>query len=90
VLLRASTADDLVLREDVAAEVGRRGGRLLELVGHRDQVRLDAAALRDLVPDLRRRDVFMCGPDALSRSLAGDLERAGVSEDRIHFESFTF
>src|SRR4051794_2118633 len=90
VLLRGSTAGDLVLRDEVAGEVRRRGGRLLELVGPRDEVRLDAAALRRLVPDLRRRDVYMCGPDALSHRLASELERAGLPAARIHFESFTF
>ena len=80
VLLRASTPADLVLRDEVADEVRRRGGRLVELVGSRDQVRLDADALRELVPDVRRREVYLCGPDALSRRLAAELERAGVPE----------
>src|SRR3954467_8875197 len=90
VLLRASTPDDLVLRDEIAGEVRRRGGRLVELVGPRDRVPLDAAALRRIVPDLRRREVYLCGPDALSHQLAAELERAGVREQRIHFESFTF
>jgi ferredoxin-NADP reductase len=90
VLLRASTPADLVLRDEVAAEVRRRGGRLVELVGSRHRVRLDAGALREAVPDVRRRDAYLCGPDALSKQLASELERAGVPEGRIHFESFTF
>lgn len=90
VLLRASRRDDLVLRDDVAAEVRRRGGRLLELVGSRREVPLDARALFALVPDVRRRQVYMCGPDPLSHRLAAELERAGVPKRRIHFESFTF
>jgi ferredoxin-NADP reductase len=90
VLLRASTHGDLVLRDEVADEVTHRGGRLLELVGSRDQVRLDAATLRELVPDVRRREVYLCGPDALSQQLASELRRAGVPAPRIHFESFTF
>ena len=90
VLLRASTREDLVLRDEVVREVGRRGGRLLELVGSRREVALDARALRELVPDLRRREVFLCGPDALARRLAGELQRAGVPARRVHFESFTF
>jgi ferredoxin-NADP reductase len=53
-------------------------------------VRLHAGALREIVPDLRGRDVYLCGPDALSKQLAAELERAGVPERRIHFESFTF
>jgi ferredoxin-NADP reductase len=90
VLLRASTPGDLVLRDDVAAEVARRGGRLVELVGSREHVQVDAAAFRRIVPDVRRRDVYLCGPDALSHRLAAELERAGVPDDHIHFESFTF
>ena len=90
VLLRASTRADLVLRSEVAAEVRRRGGRLVDLVGSRDEVRLDAHALRELVPDVRAREVYLCGPDALSRRLATELERSGVPRRRIHFESFTF
>jgi ferredoxin-NADP reductase len=90
VLLRASTREELVLRDEVAAEVRRRGGRLVELVGPRRQVPLDARALREMVPDLRRREVYLCGPDDLSRRLAGELRRAGVPGDHVHFESFTF
>jgi ferredoxin-NADP reductase len=90
VLLRASTRADLVLRNEVAGEVRRRGGRLVDLVGSRDRVRVDADALRELVPDLRRREVYLCGPDALARRLGAELERAGVPARRIHFESFSF
>jgi ferredoxin-NADP reductase/DMSO/TMAO reductase YedYZ heme-binding membrane subunit len=88
VILRGSTRADLVLRDDVAAEVERRGGRLVELVGSRHEVRLDADALREIVPDVRRREVYLCGPDALSQQLTSELERAGVPKPRIHFESF--
>src|SRR3954452_20643613 len=77
VVLRGSTRDDLVLRDDVAAEVRRRGVRLVELVGSRREVRLDARVLFEIVPDLRRRAVYMCGPDALSLQLAAELKRAG-------------
>jgi predicted ferric reductase len=90
VLLRASTPTDLVLRAEVADEVRRRGGRLIERVGSRDRVRLDAAALVEMVPDVSRREVYLCGPDALSQRLASELEHAGVPERHIHLESFTF
>jgi predicted ferric reductase len=90
VALRGSTRADLVLRDQVAGEVQRRRGRLVELVGSRHQVRTDAQALREIVPDLRHRQVYLCGPDALSHQLARELRRAGVPDDQIHFESFTF
>jgi ferredoxin-NADP reductase len=90
VALRASSRADLVLRVEIAAELRARGGRLVELVGPRERVRLDADALRHVAADLRRREVYLCGPDAFSRSLASELERAGVPAGHIHFESFTF
>src|SRR3954463_483008 len=45
VLLRASTREELVLREAIAAGAAARGGRLIELAGPRDRVPLDARAL---------------------------------------------
>jgi predicted ferric reductase len=89
VILRASTPAELVLRDEVAHEVRRRRGRLVELIGSRAHVRVDADALRDTVPDVHRREVYLCGPDALSHQLASELKRAGVPEPHIHFESFT-
>jgi ferredoxin-NADP reductase/DMSO/TMAO reductase YedYZ heme-binding membrane subunit len=89
VVLRASTREQLVLRDEIADEARRRGGRLVELVGPRERVPLDAAALRFLVPDVRRREVYLCGPDRLATALATALEQTGVPPAHIHFESFT-
>jgi ferredoxin-NADP reductase/DMSO/TMAO reductase YedYZ heme-binding membrane subunit len=89
VILRASTQAQLVLREEVAAEVRRRGGRLVELVGPRGRVALDADALRSRVPDVRRREAFVCGPNAFTAGLAAALEEAGLPPVHVHFESFT-
>jgi ferredoxin-NADP reductase len=90
VLLRASTEQELILRDEIAQEVRRRGGRLLELPGSRHDVPLDGRALRTLIRDLRRRDAYICGPDAFTGSLAASLARAGVPAARIHSESFAF
>src|SRR4051812_32782552 len=89
VILRGSTRAHLVLRDEVADELRRRGGRLVELAGPREQVRMDARALGEIVPDLGRREIYLCGPDALAHQLTSELERAGVPERHIHFESFT-
>jgi ferredoxin-NADP reductase len=90
VLLRASTEHELILRDEIADEVQRRGGRLLELPGSRHEVPLDGRALRALIGDVRRRDAYVCGPEAFTDSLARGLRQAGVSSKRIHFESFAF
>jgi ferredoxin-NADP reductase/DMSO/TMAO reductase YedYZ heme-binding membrane subunit len=90
VLLRASTHDELILRDAIASEVERRGGRLIELPGPREHVVLDAGALLALSDDVHRRDAYICGPEPFIAALATSLREAGMPADRIHFESFTF
>ena len=89
VVLRASTREELVLADEVREHVERRGGRLHELVGPRERVPLDAGALRRLAPDLAERDLFVCGPDAFTATVAKAARAAGVPADHVHFESFT-
>ncbi len=65
-LIRASTIDDLVHRDEIASLVEQRGGRLREIIGPRHRARLDAKALRRAVPDIAGRDVYVCGPEGFS------------------------
>jgi predicted ferric reductase len=90
VLLRASTREELVLCDEIATEVHRRDGRLLELPGSRRDWPLEPHVLRSLVSDVRRRDIYVCGPEAFTAALADTLRQTGVADSRIHFESFTF
>ncbi|WP_157592639.1 ferric reductase-like transmembrane domain-containing protein [Solirubrobacter soli] len=85
VILRGSRREDLVLRDEIAALVAHRGGRLLELVGPRERVRLDAA----IDSNARGRDVYVCGPDGFTAAVVATATDAGVTPDRIHYESFT-
>lgn len=88
VLLRGSRREDLVLRREIAELVARCGGRVHELVGPRDRVRLDARRLAALAPGLRDRDVYLCGPEGFAASVAAAARAAGVPSARIHHESF--
>jgi predicted ferric reductase len=86
VVLRASRREDLVLREEIAELVARRGGVLRELVGPRERVDLAAS----LAHHLRDRDVYVCGPAGFTTAVAATARAAGVPDDRIHHESFAF
>jgi ferredoxin-NADP reductase len=90
VLLRGSTPEDLVLRDELDDEVRRRDGRLLELVGPRERVQLDAHALTRLVPDIAERDVYLCGPEPFQDLVVAAASDAGVPDDQLHHESFSF
>lgn len=89
-LVRASTADDVVHGDEIAALVRERGGRLHEIVGSRHKVRLNARALRRLVPDIAQRDIYVCGPAGFSAEIAAAMSQLGVTADQIHQETFAF
>lgn len=86
VILRASTEEDLVLASEVADLVRRRKGRLHELVGSRSVVGFDRLA--ELVPDLRKRDVYVAGPEEFVFRVAATVARLGVPKEAIHFEAY--
>lgn len=90
VLLRASRAADLVHRAEVAELVKHRGGQLHEITGPRHRVRLDARSLHHAVPDIARRDVYICGPEGFSAEIGQAAEWLGVAPEQIHTESFGF
>jgi predicted ferric reductase len=90
VILRASSVADLVHRDEVAELVKSRNGRLHEIVGSRQNVRLDAPVLRKLVSNLRNSDVFVCGPTGFSEDVTESLLQLGVHRERIHQETFAF
>jgi ferredoxin-NADP reductase len=49
-----------------------------------------ADMIQKVCPDVREREVFQCGPDAMMRSVLEGLEGLGISSARVHQEAFTF
>jgi predicted ferric reductase len=88
VLLRATRREDLALTGEIADLVRRRGGRLHELTGAREESSLDERALRRLVPDLRERDVYVCGPEGFVSYIVEIARFLGVPREAIHHEAY--
>ncbi|MDX6227592.1 MAG: hypothetical protein QOI76_982, partial [Frankiales bacterium] len=49
---------------------------------------LDARNLAALVPDLRRRDVYVCGPPGMTHRVLSSLSRLKVAPRQVHAEEF--
>jgi ferredoxin-NADP reductase len=79
-----------VFRSEVTELTRRLRGQVHEVVGGRTKVRLDAAAVRGLVPDIARRDVFVCGPDSFVQQVVSTVKRLGVDPTAIHYEIYGF
>jgi predicted ferric reductase len=88
VLLRAARREDLALTGEIAGLVRRRGGKLHELTGTREQSSLDERTLRRLVPDLEQRDVYVCGPEGFVTSVVEIARFLGVPGEAIHHEAY--
>lgn len=100
-LYRARTHEDLVLRKEVEAIAARTGARVFYLVGPRMPGRpswlpasaghlTDAAALAELVPDIARNDVFLCGATEWMDAAKRAALECGVPAAHIHDERFSW
>jgi predicted ferric reductase len=93
-LYRAESADDVIFRDEITDIGARRGIVLHALLGaeigddRTDQ--LGFPAIMRLVPDVRERDVFVCGPPGMIDALRRRLRRIGVPGEQVHFERFEF
>lgn len=90
VVIRASRPDAVLFRDELQSLVEMRGGRFLELIGSRHKHPMDRRQLRRLVPDIAERDVYVCGPEGLSRTVVAAARVLGVPEKGIHCEQFSF
>jgi predicted ferric reductase len=93
VLYRAIADDELVFRSELSAIAAARGIVLHYVVGDHatdEGARLlNASHLRELVPDIAQRDVYVCGPPAMTDTAVRHLRAAGVARRHIHAERFS-
>lgn len=51
---------------------------------------LSANHLRQLIPDLAQRAIYLCGPPAMMRVVRANIQRAGVPAQHIHWDAFAY
>ncbi len=82
----------MILRAELDALAARRGVELHYVVGdHReDGAPLSPDHLRALVPDIAARDVYVCGPPAMTAATRATLDRSGVPRRHVVTEHFAY
>ncbi len=92
VIYRARTEQDVVLRDELMAWSRHQGATVHLLVGPstRPGLRLDADRLRELVPDIAERDVYVCGPRGLTESMLSVTRELHLHRGQVHAERFAF
>ncbi len=89
VIYRVATAQDAVLLEELRALAHAKGARLHLVTGPATPDKLAPEAIAGLVPDVRERDVFVCGPPGMSSAVRRNLRALGVPKTQIHAERFS-
>ena len=100
-IYRASSEPDLIFRAELEKLAKRRGISIFYLIGPRMRSReswlpqsaagsRDANRLLELVPDLAKRDVFVCGPDRWMDLASQAALEAGLPPEQLHQERFTW
>ncbi|WP_055714241.1 ferric reductase-like transmembrane domain-containing protein [Streptomyces torulosus] len=90
VLYRVRSEEDAVLGDEVRTLVGDLGGRLHLLTGRTGEGAppFDPENLRALVPDVVERDVYVCGPPAMTTAVLTSLRALKVPPRQVHAERF--
>ncbi len=90
VLYRVSKPDDAVLLYEMQALASMSGARVHVLAGRTGpgNTPFEPADLAALVPDIRDRDVFVCGPNPMTETVLRTLKALNVPKGQIHAERF--
>ncbi|MCL6738446.1 ferredoxin reductase family protein [Streptomyces neyagawaensis] len=90
VLYRVRSEGDAVLGDEVRTLVGDLGGRLHLLTGRTGEGAppFEPENLRALVPDVAERDVYVCGPPAMTTAVLASLRALKVPPRQVHAERF--
>ncbi|MET9134406.1 ferredoxin reductase family protein [Streptomyces antibioticus] len=92
VLYRVRSEADAVLLDEVRHLVALRGGRLHLLTGRTGEggapPPFGPDSLHRLVPDVTERDVYVCGPPAMTAAVLAGLRALRVPARQVHAEKF--
>jgi predicted ferric reductase len=94
-LYRVRNEGDIVFRDELEALARIRGAEVQFLPGRRHQPPrsldpLGPDGLQALVPDVRDRDVYLCGPVPMMQHVEASLRRLGLPPGQIHAERFAY
>ena len=92
VLYRAMRDEDVVFRGELDRIAAARGARVEYLVGDHATPEgarlLSTDHLREILPDIAEREVYLCGPPAMTDAIEKNVRSAGVPRRSLHVERF--
>lgn len=94
VLYRARSMDDVIFRDELEWLADTRGATLWYVLGSRNDPGPKRAfsphGMAQLVPDIKRCDIYLCGPPGLVDASLAAMKRLRVPRRHIHMDPFEF
>ena len=94
VLYRARSVDEVIFRDELEWLAQRRRATLWYVLGTRDDAgprrAFSPKGMRELAPDIRHRDVYLCGPPGLIEASVAAVRRLRVPRSQIHLDPFEY
>jgi ferredoxin-NADP reductase len=93
VIYRVSSTADAVLLPELETLAAQRDADLRVVAGRTGTGEppippFDARSLVAMVPDIRDRDVYVCGPPPMTEAVVSGLRELGLPRGQVHFERF--
>jgi predicted ferric reductase len=91
-LYRASSADEILFRDELEHIARARDAQLIFLTGPASDPRnaITGQSLKTMVPDIAARDVYLCASPRFSSAVTTALTQAGLPRRQLHHEEFNF
>ncbi|MER6525630.1 ferredoxin reductase family protein [Streptomyces sp. NPDC001508] len=89
VIYRVAVKREAVLYDELRDLAFAKGAELHLVTGPVVPNQLSWRKVRQMVPDIEERDVFLCGPPPMMNSVLETLDHLGVPKEQIHFERFS-
>jgi predicted ferric reductase len=94
VIYRASSPAEVLFREELDWLADARDAEVFYVIGAREDPvprrTMTPRGLRQIVRDIARRDVYICGPPGLVAATVDVLKRLHVPKRQIHLDPFEF
>jgi predicted ferric reductase len=91
-IYRVNTPEELVFGDELTGLADARGVELHHLIGAPGSYNdpFVGGRLKRLIPDIAKRDVFLCGPPGFAHAGSTAARKVGVPKRHIHLEQFAF
>ncbi len=94
IIYRAGSREEIVFQDELEYLARERGARICYVLGSREDPGpkrvFTPRGMRELVPDVYRRDVYLCGPAGLIAAATKTLKRLHLPSRQIHLDPFEF